>query len=382
MKSLIFVLPNLQGGGAERVVLNVIRGLDKGKFKPILFLIKNEGVYWSEVPPNINVVTVLNSGQNVILNIVTVIWKLLVVARKADIIIGSLELTATYLAVIVGVILRKPSVGWVHTDMRLNQPNANKKIHSKLVQWLYPYLSLIICVSTGVADGICELLPCITGRTKVIYNPLYTEEIIRQSNEPLDYNFPNNVILAVGRLRWEKGFDLLIRAHEKLIKADVKHTLIILGEGKERVAIEKLIYELHMEDTIILPGFQQNPYKWLKAANAFVLSSRCEGLSMVLLEAMILGTPVISFNCPSGPAEILENGRYGLLVPRDDIDALAAAMKNILKQRDVASKLSRLGKERAQQFSTNNIISKFEEAFINVKRVKIIEMGESIRCQT
>jgi glycosyltransferase involved in cell wall biosynthesis len=134
----------------------------------------------------------------------------------------------------------------------------------------------------------------------------------------------------VGRLTRQKAFDVLIRAFVE-VRKDHRARLMILGEGDERPALEGLVNKYGLEQDIILPGFVPNPYPYMAHAAAFVLSSRWEGLPTVLVEAMALGAPVISTDCPSGPREILLDGKYGQLVPVDDPIALALAIAKSLR---------------------------------------------------
>jgi glycosyltransferase involved in cell wall biosynthesis len=171
-------------------------------------------------------------------------------------------------------------------------------------------------------------------KIKVIYNPVITPELFARAEEPLDHPWfrPGEppVVLGVGRLTQAKDFPTLIRAFA-LVRKERPARLMILGEGEERPKLEALVRELRLEEDVALPGFVDNPYKYMKRAAVFVLSSRWEGFGIVLVEAMALGTPVVATDCPSGPAEILENGKWGRLVPPGDPEALAKAILDTLE---------------------------------------------------
>ena len=137
------------------------------------------------------------------------------------------------------------------------------------------------------------------------------------------------MILAVGRLSAQKDFATLLEAFAKVARARLVR-LIVLGEGEERESLSALADELGAASDVDLPGFAQNPYAYMSAADLFVLSSKWEGSPNVLVEAMACGTPVVSTNCPSGPEEILADGAYGPLVPVGDVDGLAEAMIELL----------------------------------------------------
>jgi len=133
------------------------------------------------------------------------------------------------------------------------------------------------------------------------------------------------VVMGIGRLAPKKDFTTLVRAFAE-VRQDVRARLMILGEGPERAELESLVRTLDLEADVALPGFVDNPYAYLARASLFVLSSRWEGLPTVLIEAMFCGAPVVSTDCPSGPHEILNGGRYGRLVPVGDLSALAGAI--------------------------------------------------------
>ena len=181
--------------------------------------------------------------------------------------------------------------------------------------------------------------------------------LFAKSEEALDHPWflPGEppVILGVGRLTQAKDFPTLIRAFA-LVRKKHPARLMILGEGEERSKLETLVQELGLEKEVSLPGFVDNPYKYMKRAAVFVLSSKWEGFGNVLVEAMALGTPVVSTNCPSGPAEILENGRWGRLVPVGDVYALAEAIIETLDEEhhpDVAN--------RAKDFAVELAVEKY-----------------------
>jgi len=191
-------------------------------------------------------------------------------------------------------------------------------------------------------------------RIQVIYNPVLTPQIPSMAAMPLDHPWfaPGEppVILGAGRLRREKDFASLIRAFARL-RTQRPVRLVILGEGEERAALEALVQVLGIESVVSLPGFVENPFTYMSKATVFVISSVWEGFGNVLVEAMACGMPVVSTDCPSGPSEILEYGRYGPLVPVGDIEALAEAIGLTLENPIDAETLQR----RAGNFSIDNI---------------------------
>jgi glycosyltransferase involved in cell wall biosynthesis len=167
----------------------------------------------------------------------------------------------------------------------------------------------------------------------VVRNPVWTSELTQLAQEPVNHPWLQQhdtpVIIGAGRLTRQKDFTTLIRAFAE-IRARRPCRLILLGEGDYRVRLEALASELNIRDAVSLPGFVPNPYAWIARARLFVLSSLWEGSPNVLTEALALGVPVVSTDCPSGPREILKGGEYGTLVPMGDAAALARAMATTL----------------------------------------------------
>ena len=166
-------------------------------------------------------------------------------------------------------------------------------------------------------------------RLRVIYNPIVTAEILERAKAPVDHPWfddPEPVFVAAGRLRSQKDFAMLIRAFARL-RSTRRARLLILGEGPDRADLEGLIKELGLSEDVDLRGYTDNPYTYFAHATAFVLSSRWEGLPTVLIEALSCGASVIATECPSGPREILADGRYGRLVPVGDEAAMASALE-------------------------------------------------------
>ncbi len=203
----------------------------------------------------------------------------------------------------------------------------------RLAPWAYRYADAVIGVSAGVTDDIVNVLGVRKENVETIYNPV-GEDVFQKATEEVRNGLPGPpVVLGVGRLAEQKGFDTLIRAFAQLRKRR-EASLLILGEGEQREMLEKLARELSVYEDVSMPGFVENPFAYMRAANVFVLSSRWEGCPNVLLEAMASGAPVISTDCPSGPAEILENGEWGRLVGVDRVVELAAAMEESIETSD------------------------------------------------
>ncbi|MGB2886052.1 MAG: glycosyltransferase, partial [Dehalococcoidia bacterium] len=171
-------------------------------------------------------------------------------------------------------------------------------------------------------------------KIEVIYNPVITPELLEKAREPVDHPWfqPGEppVVLGVGRLTEQKDFPTLLRAFA-LVRKERAARLVILGEGEDRPELKALVDELGIAEDVDMPGFVDNPYGYMAGAAVFALSSRWEGLPTVLIEAMALGKPVVATDCPSGAREILNDGRYGTLVPVGDAKRLATGISGMLE---------------------------------------------------
>lgn len=210
------------------------------------------------------------------------------------------------------------------------------------MRWLYPSFDRIVAVSNGVAEDTAQLAHLPRLRIQVIRNPVITPALSAAAAAPCPHPWLEAgqppVIVGAGRLQRQKDFPTLIRAFAQ-VRAQRDCRLLILGEGRWRGALEALTVELGIADAVALPGFQPQLPAYLARAALFVLSSAWEGSPNVLTEALALGVPVVSTDCPSGPSEILAGGRYGPLVPVGDVAALAEAMVQTLEHPHPAAML-------------------------------------------
>ncbi len=327
-------LPSLRRGGAERVMVNLARGFAEQGFKVDLVLARAEGPYLAEVPKEVRVVDL--DTKRVLYSLPGLVRYL----RKER---PEAMLSALNHANIVAIWAKRLSgvkiqlVVSEHANLSLSVAN-NKSIRGRLMPYFirqfYPWADSIVAVSDGVAEDLADKTGISTEKLRVIYNPVVTPELIANAEEPLDHPWfaPGEppVILGMGRLVKQKDFPTLIRAFS-LVRKERPARLIIISEGEERHKLERLVRELGLEADVELPGFVDNPYKYMKHAKLFVLSSRFEGLPTVLVEALAIGTPVVSTDCPSGPAEILEGGKWGELVPVGNSNTLAQAILHSLE---------------------------------------------------
>lgn len=320
------LLPTLTGGGAERVTLNLIEGLQELGCDVELVVFTSAGELADSVPENVALIDLKCERA---LRSPVPLAKYLRKSRP-DVLIatmGHANLSAMLARLLSGVPMRLALTE--HLAVTLQPENWKDRLYRPLARWAYPHAQAIIAVSEGLADTFAEGVGIPRDDVKVIYNPVLTRGFWNSLLIPVQHPWfeveQPPVILGVGRLVPQKDFPSLIRAFSKVRKSHDAR-LMILGEGPDRTQLESLVRELRLEGVVELPGFVHNAAAYMARAGVFVLSSVREGLPTVLIEALAAGAPVVSTDCPTGPEEILMGGRLGRLVPVGDADSLAAAI--------------------------------------------------------
>jgi glycosyltransferase involved in cell wall biosynthesis len=360
---VLFILQNLNGGGAERHTLNVMRHLDRSRFAPGLFLFERVGVYFDEVPADVPLILGCQARRWSKLRTPHVLRRLVTAGRDYDVLIGALQMRPTYLTFAAGKLLAKPTVGWVRNAMGPLLQNYGRW-HRWATKLVYPRLDQAVLNSNGSHHSLAEIVALRPDRARVIYNLVDLDMIRRRAEEPCPSwaheVFAKPTVVGVGRLMRQKGFDLLIRAHAMLRDEGVDHHLLILGSGHLRDELEALARQLGVRTSVFMPGYANNPYPLVKRATAFALSSRFEGLANVLIEAMALGVPVVAANCVAGPDELLVGGHYGVLVRPEDPQALADGIARVLGEEGLRAELSERGRLRCEYFAPHRISRQWE----------------------
>ena len=232
------------------------------------------------------------------------------------------------------------------------------------ISGFYPYADVLVGISPDLSEGLSGITGIPAERIHTVYNPIVSTEVLRKAEAPSGHAWldaPGRpVILAAGRLVEEKGFCTLLSAFAMLLTRR-RARLIVLGQGSQLSALLSQAEELGIREHVDFPGFVANPYSFMARADLFVLSSRVEGLPTVLVEAMACGCPVVSTDCPFGPAEVLEGGRLGELVPVGDARALADAMDRALN----TSPSGDLLRARAGFFGVDRAVDRYEALLLD-----------------
>ena len=327
--AIAFFLPLLTAGGAERVTLNLAQGITERGLPVDLVVAAAEGPFRDQVPPAVRLVD-LRAGR-VLRSLIPLSAYL---RRERPRVLFSQMDHANLVALWAARLARSttPVVVTVHNTMsQATQQDGRlaRILWPPLLRTFYPWAATVVAVSRGAADDLARTAGLPRDRVEVVYNPVITPAMMALAGQAPDHPWfaPGQppVIVGVGRLTRQKDFATLIRAFAEVRRSRTAH-LIILGEGEDRPALETLVTELGLTDDVALPGFRENAMAYIAGSALFVLSSAWEGLPTVLIEALAVGTRVVSTDCPSGPREILQGGRLGTLVPVSDAAALAEAM--------------------------------------------------------
>ena len=360
---LALFLPFLGGRGANRVLLNLANGFAAAGEKVDLLLAEAKGELLPDISYKVRLVD-LRSPRGVLRSLPAA--RRFLAQERPDILLTAMDYV-NVLFVLVRAISRSKTRLFVscHNSLRhsvSNSPRFRERFLPALVRVSYRHADGVIAVSNGVADTIAEVAHIPRQKIDVIYNPVVTESFLKDAAAPVDHPWlvaqGTPTILGVGRLTAQKDFSTLIDAFA-LVNKRMPARLILLGEGEERAQLSELGRKLGLAERISMPGWVPNPLAYISKASVFVLSSRWEGFGLVLAEALACGTPVVSTDCESGPAEILEHGKYGPLVPIQDPESMSRAILRTLDAPPDAADLQR----RGQQFSLDASVMQYLRIF-------------------
>lgn len=354
---VLFILPRMVSGGVERVTLRLVAGLQARGHECAFALRRAYGEFLPEAEARCAVHEVAAAGLH---QFVPNLAKLIQAWKPSHIVTAFADVgVLTHLAIKKSGL--KPL--WVHGvhgthDAVTANPGLKGRLRYQLDQyfaaWVYKKADKVVAVSHGVRDDILQRFKVDTNKVVTIYNPVLDEsQLIPRACSDGFASTPK--IVALGRLARQKGFDILIEAMKQVPQP---WRLEIWGDGVERVALQNQIEICKLQEHIILCGHTSQPLDVLRQADIFVLSSRWEGLPTVLIEALCGQAVIVSTDCPHGPKEILEGGKYGILVANESSDALGAGLIKSLSQTPPASHVEML--EKAAGFSVRVAVQAWE----------------------
>ena len=357
-KKILFLAPSMRGGGAERFVTILSRHFNREKFEGSLGLVIKDGPFISDIPKDVEIIDLKASRVRYVLP------KLigLIRQKRPEVILS----TVGHLSLFVMIARPALSKKIYFIARETNIPSINIKQSTFpwllliLYRWLYPKLDLLVCQSQDMKNDLIQHFGVRAESLVVINNPVDVEWINeRARSEKKLFDSGKFNVLATGKLKYQKGFDLLLRAMASL--SDDRYHLTILGAGPETGSLEDLRERLGLNSQVTFLGFVENPYKYMSQADIFVLSSRFEGFPNVILESMACGTPVVSFNCQGGIDEIIQDGINGYVVELGNISALAKAINMAAHATFNRGEIKRYIENK---FGVKEIIPRYEEAFL------------------
>ena len=369
MIKILFFLPSLTGGGAERTIVNIANGLDRSKYKVHLLLLDRptEGKYKDEYSHllyedicvhNLKIKICKKNYLRLLLGMRKVIKDIGPDIAMSTMLRPNIMLTiALKLSGFQGKTVLRESNNRTATKIRWIERKAIRYIYGR-------FADKAVALSEGVKLDLCKNYEVPPNRIQVIYNPIDLKAIEALSKDVVDLSGENKLISA-GRFTEQKDYPTLLKALS-ILRNQVNFRMIILGKGELESQIKEIIKNEDLEQYITLIGFQANPYKYIHNSDIFILSSAWEGFGHVIVEAMACGAVVISTDCPYGPSEIITDHVNGILVPVGDYQGIADAVVEVLQDINLREKIRSNALKRAQDFERDKIVKQYEDMFENI----------------
>jgi glycosyltransferase involved in cell wall biosynthesis len=351
---IALVISALSAGGAERVIVALANCWAARGWRVILMTFEPPGTkpYYT-IEPRVDL------RQLGIASVGSPLWRALwqnlrrILALRQALRAADPDIAIAFLTKVnVLTVLASRGLGFPLVVSERNNPERQRfrASWSWLRERLYRVAYCVVTPSRGVLESFSG---AIRARGRVIPNPIDLPQAAAPTGG-------SGRLVAVGRLVHQKGFDLLLQAFARIAPEHPDWRLTIWGEGDQRAALEALAAELGLSGRVGLPGVTERPGQWVEAADIFVLSSRYEGFGNVITEAMAAGLPVVAFDCPWGPGDILRNGEDGLLVPPENVDALAAALRRLVLDADLRVRLGAAAARNVRRFARDAILAQWD----------------------
>lgn len=369
---LLFIYGELGGGGAERVLLDLLANLDRNRYEVDLCIIVNGGVLLPEVPAFVNIIPLystytwqyklaLRLSKWGISNYLfkRVLFKK--ISKKYDVEISFLEGMPLKLHALLSTKTKK--LTWVHCDL-FNFHYTKCQFYANEEVKAYNKMDKVVCVSNDSLVAFNQRFPNCDTEKKVIYNPLDIEKIKLLARE-FHLNKENRfTIIFVGRLTLPKQPQRIIRLAAKFKKANIRVHFQIIGDGELKEDLKNLAKKLDVLEMVEFLGFVKNPYPNIKKADLLLSCSAYEGFGLVICEAMCLGTAVVATKT-AGPTEIIQNNKYGIICEQNE-EAIYEAVLTMIQDKELRQYYQRVGFERANDFSVNNTVREFDILISNM----------------
>ena len=372
-KKIFFLIDTLNVGGAERQMTYLLRLLEQDRFIPVLYVIYPSGYYISQIPDHVKIyypTKVGNSSRISILTIIVYLIKIfsevckLIRLERPDILYGNLWGPNTLLCLAWRMNPRRNRPKLVLSVV--NNPDYYPFYKRILLKLFYPWADCVISCASGLREYLINNTRISDDHITVIHNAVNIDLVKQNSKEQVDhpwFKLDQPVLICVAHLLPQKGYYYLINAFEKVNKR-VNCRMIIIGEGRNASLLKKQAKQIGVNEKIDFLGVQKNSNKYVAHSTIFVLASLWEGLATVLLEAAVVGTPIVATNAPFGTEDVIEDGVSGYLVPVADVNALSARIVDVLQDPNIRKKFAKNAFDRIQaSFSDKVMVNKYQDVF-------------------
>lgn len=362
MRKVLFFIESLEGGGAEKVLIDLVNHMDQSRFaitvqtlwpsenrKKLAPGIRYRSAYPKKTP-----------WANTRMRLEGALGLVYPLHMKDDYDIEAAYLECGTTKLLSGSTNRRAvKLAWVHCDLSVKMDGVLERFVQK-ARPQYGKFDRVACVSRDVLESYQRLFGP-TPPASVVYNTVDDRLIREKARQPLPPEAKKQglTLVTLGRLTQQKGYDRLLRVHQRLLEAGLEHRLWILGEGEDRPALEQFIADNHLENSVTLFGFRDNPYPFIQAADLLVCSSRYEGFSTFVTEGLILGKPIVTTDC-TGMRELLGDSQYGLITENSE-GGLYEGLKRLLAEPERLRAYALAAKARGRDFSTETLVKKTEE---------------------
>jgi glycosyltransferase involved in cell wall biosynthesis len=385
-KTVALLCGHLAGGGAERVVAELAKHLDRRRFRPIVILQQRRIDY--PLPADVPIFLIpqprpARTPWGKLWNLAGRVAALRRILReqRADVVNSHLP-QQNLLAMLATRGLRCTVVPTEHNSPRINFRRFAAPWLWHLLSWSYRFADAIVTVSEGLSREFERTYRLPPGKVRTIYNPVDSAALRKAAKERVRHPWfgrPHKtpVLISMGRLIRQKGFDVLLKAFA-LLRQRRDCRLAILGQGEDERQLKRLALELGIAKDTAFLGFQKNPFAYIARTAAFVHSSRWEGFPCSLIETAAIGTPIIATDCPYGPRELLRDGKDGPLVPVEDPAALADAAERLLADSVQQKRLRAAVLRRSRDFEAAKIVNQYERLFMeDYRSVSMLPRGSA-----
>ncbi len=359
---LLFVVPDLKGGGAPRVTLSLLGALGQRRYDLSLLNLGRRGeVLEAQVPRDVRLLRRPRWLPGLVGARLATLWH----ARRQHLLIAAVEMRATFCVHFAARLLRKPAMAWVHIAFE-DWVRGFGERHHRRSRAAYAAIGPLVFVAEDARASMRRWLGDDRAHWRCIPNLFDAGAYPAGTPDPAQRALMARMqrgasVVGIGRLEARKGFDLLIAACALARNGGADFDLVILGEGALRPALLAQARDLGIGDRVFLPGHVDNPLPWLQAATLFVLSSRLEGLPTTIVESFWAGTPVVAADCPCGPREMLADGA-GVLVPMDDAPGMAVAIADLLDDPAARTRLAHAGRAALTRYAPSTVLPQWESA--------------------